>query len=171
MQSIKFSELAVSPYSDNAIVRNDFPGFREDYLAIHSLIRKYQPKTLMEIGTSSGSGTTVICHAMGVKKNWWNSNKYVNALLVSIGMKSKFRKNKNESKKVFSIDVPPGTDPSVIYPGAEDGHPLLTGRNCYFPYTQLFGNSTTFDFTPYYPLESWFVDGKHNYEYAHADTM
>jgi hypothetical protein len=151
MKIIQINEIAKDPYTKNAIIRNDFPGFKEDYLVIHCLIKKYNPKTLIEIGTSSGLGTKVICRAMGIKKYWWNKKKNIN--------------------KVYSIDVPPGSDPNIIYPGKEDGHPIRAGRKCFFSYTQLFGNSNTFDFSPFYPIEAWFIDGKHNYEYAKKDTI
>jgi hypothetical protein len=153
IKEISSRQIVHRPHSEGAIIRADFPGFKEDYLAIHSLIRKYRPKTLLEIGTSAGSGTNVICNAMGIKKGWR-------------------RLFQNPAKKVYSIDVPPGTDPSLIYPGQnpEDGHPEKAGAHCTFPYTQLFGNSIEYDFSPHYPLEAWFIDGKHNYEYAKKDT-
>jgi hypothetical protein len=126
MENIGFSEIVKLPYSSNAVIRSDFPGFKEDYLTIHSLIRKYKPKTIMEIGTSSGLGTKVICNAMGIKK---------------LG-----RNNKNI--KVYSIDVPLGTDPTIIYPHGEDGHPKKPGIYCKLPFIQIFGNSYGFDFSP-----------------------
>lgn len=104
-------------------------------------------RLFLEIGTSSGSGTKVICQAMGLKR---------------------FFSRKDRS--VFSIDVPPNTDPKKIYPGGEDGHPKKAGSACNLPFTQIFGNSLEFDFSPYYPIEAWFIDGKHNYEYAKNDT-
>ncbi len=85
-------------------------------------------------------------------------------------MKKNIYKGETADKQVFSIDVPVGTDPNIIYPEAEDGHPKKTGRNCYFPYIQLFGNSINFNFSKYYPIEAWFIDGKHNYEYTKIDT-
>lgn len=148
MRDISFKEIVRLPYSKGTVIRSDFPGFKEDYLVVHSLIKKYRPKTFMEIGTSTGRGTKVICNAMGLKR---------------------FRRNR-EGVKVFSIDVPPGTDPKVIYPGAEDGHPDKAGKYCRLPYTQIYGNSLDFDFSPYYPIEGWFIDGKHDYKYAKNDT-
>lgn len=146
---VKYETIVKSPYEEGAIIRDDFPGFREDYLVIHSLIRHYQPMRFMEIGTSAGTGTNVICNAMGIRRFWFNKDR-----------------------KVMSIDVPPGTDPKEIYPGEnpEDGHPAKAGIDCHFPYEQLYGNSQTFDFSPYYPIDAWFIDGKHNYPYAKKDT-
>lgn len=146
MKEVTFVETAQKPYSAKAIIRNDFPGFEEDYLVIHSLIRKYKSKRLMEIGTSSGLGTKIICNAMGIKRFWFNT------------------------KKVFSIDVLPGTDSSIIYPNKEDGHPEVAGVLCKLPYTQIFGNSLNYDFSKHYPIDTWFIDGKHNYEYVKSDS-
>ena len=150
IEKVKYDTVVTQPFSDDAIVRDDFPGFKEDYLAIHSIIRKYRPKRLLEIGTSTGWGTNVICNAMGVRKG------------IAGGLLDK--------RKVTSIDVPPGTDASIIYPKGEDGHPLKAGVNCKFLYAQLFGSSITYDFAPYYPLDAWFIDGKHDYEYCSKDT-
>jgi hypothetical protein len=148
-----YVKVVRKPYSHGAIIRDNFPGFKEDYLAIHSLIRKYQPQRLCEIGTSTGAGTKVICNAMGIK--WWQVWK---------------RFSHPSFSMVFSIDVPPGTDPSIIYPQHEDGHPFKAGAYNPLPYVQLFGNSNEFDFSPYYPLDAWFIDGKHNYEFTFNDT-
>lgn len=146
---MKYEDIVKDPYQEGAIIRDEFPGFKEDYLVIHSLIRKYQPKRFMEIGTSTGGGTNVICNAMGIRR-----------FLPTPG------------KKVMSIDVPPGTDPKEIYPGdtPEDGHPEKAGMYCRFPYQQIFGNSQDFDFGPYFPVDAWFIDGKHNYPYAKKDS-
>lgn len=150
MQKVKYSEIVTPILKENAILRGGFPGFKQDYLGIHCLLKKYDLKRFVEIGTSSGAGTNVICNAMGLHKYfWW----------------------KNIRKQVLSIDVPPGTNPSIIYPDAEDGHPQKAGEMCQFPYTQLFGDSTKYDFSPYYPIQGWFIDGKHNYEYATKDTI
>ncbi len=153
--NVTYESLVTPPLAIGAWIRKDFPGFDRDYLAIHCLIRKYQPKTFLEIGTSTGLGTKVICTAIGIRKaHWWNL----------------FGSHDVSTPKVFSIDVPPGTDPTIIYPAKEDGHPDKTGKYCKFPFTQLFGDSQTFNFKPYYPLDGWFIDGKHNFEFASKDT-
>src|SRR5207302_1491427 len=112
------------------------------------LIRKHRPERFFEIGTSSGRGTKVICKALSRRRLWPDTRN-----------------------RVFSLDVPPGTDPSIIYPQGEDGHPDKAGAHNPYPYHQLFGDSKTFDPTPYLPLDGWFIDGKHDYEYARADTL
>jgi hypothetical protein len=147
VQEISLEEVVQPELMKGAVVRDDFPGFREDYQVVHCLIRRYQPERFFEIGTSSGNGTKVICKAMSRRPIWPDTKN-----------------------RVYSLDVPPGTDPTIIYPGAEDGHPAKAGAANRYPYTQLFGNSKSFDVTPYLPLHGWFIDGKHDYEYAASDT-
>lgn len=127
---------------EHAIIRDDFPGFKEDYEVVHQLIKKYTPKSFLEIGTNSGAGTNVICNAMT----------------------SEF--------PVYSIDLPAAYDMELIYSkvNPEDGRPDNVGQYCKFKYIQLWGNSKDYDFSKHYPLEAWFIDGKHNYEYAKCDT-
>lgn len=53
--------------SIDAIENNEFTGFREDYLVIHSLIRRYAKefRQFMEVGTNHGKGTMIIKNALG----------------------------------------------------------------------------------------------------------
>lgn len=148
--NVPFDWIVKKPFIEGAIIRDDFPGFKEDYQAIHSIIRKHKPRKILEIGTSQGTGTNVICNAMGVRRG--RLNKYT------------------QPTRVISIDVPAGTDPKKIYPKGEDGHPQKAGANCTFPYKQIFGNSIKEDFSKYYPIDAWFIDGKHDFEYCSKDT-
>jgi len=148
VETISFDSLVTPALSKGASVRNDFPGFREDYLALHCLIRKYKPQSFFEIGTSSGRGTKVICKAMSRRRFWPDTRE-----------------------RVYSLDVPPGTDSSILYPDGEDGHPARTGSKNPYPYTQVFGDSMTLDVSPYLPIDGWFIDGKHDYEHARSETL
>ncbi len=56
-----FSDFEISPL---AIRNKEFPGFEHDYLVLDSLLRKYQPKSVFEIGTNFGTGTNIICNAL-----------------------------------------------------------------------------------------------------------
>lgn len=137
-----FNDEFLNPQNvSNCILRDDFPGFKEDYITIHLLIKKYKPFNIIEIGTNSGIGTNIICNAMS-------------------------------GNPVFSIDLPKEYDMSIIYnaKNPEDGRPKNVGECCKLPYTQLWGNSKDFDFSKYYPIDAWFIDGKHNYEYVINDT-
>jgi hypothetical protein len=147
IREVAFHDVVRPELKRGSVRRRDFPGFLEDYLALHCLIREHRPERFFEIGTSTGLGTKVICKAMSRRLLWPDTRD-----------------------RVFSLDVPPGTDPSVLYPEGEDGHPDSAGRLNRYPYRQLFGDSRTFNPAPYFPLDGWFIDGKHNYEYARSDT-
>jgi len=47
----------------DAILHTHEP-FIKDYLILHILLRKYNPKTVLEIGTHIGEGTQIICNAV-----------------------------------------------------------------------------------------------------------
>ena len=65
MISEPFQEIVTPELAKGAIINNRHPGFREDYLVIHCLIRKYKPASLFEIGTNTGFGTKIIKNAIG----------------------------------------------------------------------------------------------------------
>lgn len=52
--------------SEGAIINNLHPGFMDDYLVLHCLIRQAQPKRVFEIGTHLGTGTAIIKNAWPV---------------------------------------------------------------------------------------------------------
>jgi predicted O-methyltransferase YrrM len=60
-----FNDIYSDELSKGAIINNRHPGFKEDYLVIHCLIRKYKPASLFEIGTNGGFGTKIIKNAIG----------------------------------------------------------------------------------------------------------
>lgn len=68
MQLKTIEEIVTPELSKGAIINNRHPGFKEDYLVIHSLIRKYKPVSLFEIGTNTGFGTKIIKNAIGEGK-------------------------------------------------------------------------------------------------------
>lgn len=118
----------------NAITRNDWVGFYEDYLVLHCLIKKHQPISLFEIGTCLGDGTLIIKNAIG-------------------------------EGTVYSLDLPPGMPKQYHFLNAH-----TTGSHCTLPYIQLFGDSLTYDYTQHYPLDSWFIDGEHDYAHAFHES-
>ena len=88
--------------------------------------------------------------------------------------------NQPDAGKCFTLDLPPeGADKTSL--------PLASGDKTYInkpvsgvrisaqtrsgKITQLYGDSGTFDFTPYYgQVDLMFVDGSHSYEYVLSDT-
>lgn len=68
--------------------------------------------------------------------------------------------------EVWSLDLPYELRfRGIEYPGQE-----LVGRDAKFPYTQLYGDSTTFNFAPYASDVYW-VDGGHYYANTFAETQ
>ena len=67
--------------------------------------------------------------------------------------------------KVYSLELPP-EDQRDFHLEAE-----RIGMYCTLPYVQLFGDSMTFDYTQYFPLDSWFIDGFHDYGHVYYETL
>lgn len=59
-----YSDIVTPELLQGAIENNEYHGFREDYHVLHCLLRKYQPKSVFEIGTNMGTGTNIICNAV-----------------------------------------------------------------------------------------------------------
>ena len=132
-----FRAAFVPDLAKDAIINDLWPGFREDYLLLHCLLRIFKPKRVMEIGTHQGRGTKIIKNAAG------------------------------PDSQVFSLDLPADIGPSV----ATEYQPGFVGCQCDLPYTQLWGDSRTFDFSPYYPIDFFYIDGEHVYENAHKESL
>ena len=69
--------------------------------------------------------------------------------------------------KVSSLDLAEEfKDLSLQYPGKD-----MIGTRCKIPYTQLLGDSMTFDYESIYPIDGWFIDGEHDYKHAHHESV
>lgn len=128
----------------DAIIHDVYTGFKEDYLVIHSLIRKYRPHSIFEIGTNVAGGLNVICNAI---------YKY------------------EPEAKVYSLDLPYETmrQNSKQYPIGTNGEDRV-GSAARFPYIQLRGDSMTFDFSRY-KCEGFFIDGEHDFDHPFKESM
>ncbi len=71
-------------------------------------------------------------------------------------------KNAMPSGKVYSLDLPLGSAPYFLQE---------VGFVCKLPYIQLFGDSLSFDYSQYYPIVGWFIDGAHDYEHVFHETQ
>lgn len=60
----KFKDVYTEELAEGAILNEEFEGFREDYLILHCLLRKYNPESVFELGTNMGVGTNIICAAV-----------------------------------------------------------------------------------------------------------
>lgn len=126
---------------DDALIHDVFPGFKEDYLVIHSLLRKFNPKTILEIGTNIGSGVNVMAKAC------------LKADVYSLDLDY-------ETMKLNSKQYPIGSK-------GED----RVGSAVTVPYTQLRGDSLTYDYDSIPYIEAWFIDGEHDYQHANIESL
>src|SRR5436190_20637474 len=60
-----FKDIYAEKLAKGAIVNDRMEGFKEDYLVLHILIKRFRPTTFMEIGTHTGMGTMIIKNALG----------------------------------------------------------------------------------------------------------
>lgn len=64
MGVVKFKDIYDPVLAEGAIINDRMEGFREDYLTLHCLLRKYNPKSVFEVGTHVGWGTKIIKNAV-----------------------------------------------------------------------------------------------------------
>lgn len=94
-----------------------------------------------------------------------------------------FALNSPEDAVVYTLDLPRDADntPKLNTTLVDDEHinAYLTSMEYLFSGTEvehkihcLFGDSATFDFSPYYgQVDLFFIDGAHSYEYVRNDTL
>lgn len=68
MKKIKSTDIITPELEAGAIYNDEFEGFHQDYLVLHCLLRKHEPKSIFEIGTNMGTGTNIICNAAPLAK-------------------------------------------------------------------------------------------------------
>lgn len=121
----------------------------ENSFLIMQLVAMLRPKRIFEIGTSQGRGTALM--AM----------------------------NTTDDTRIFTLDLPPEAQ---VPAGATDRHLIELARrelgiafrdtNWAAKITQLLGDSTRFDYTPYHDsIDMVTVDGSHSYPFVFADSM
>jgi len=59
-----FKDVYDEKLAEGAIINDRHTGFKNDYLTLHCLLRKYNPATVFECGTHVGFGTKIICNAV-----------------------------------------------------------------------------------------------------------
>lgn len=60
-----FKDIYDEELAKDAIINDRMEGFRQDYLPLHCLLRKYNIKSCFEVGCHVGFGTKIICNALG----------------------------------------------------------------------------------------------------------
>ena len=115
----KFEDLYDAEICADAIINDEYHGFKQDYLMLHLLLRKYKPKTVFEIGTNCGTGTKIIKNAVG------------------------------RNAEVYSLDLPTELAHISLQHPINEGKGDSVGHKCNLPFTQLRGDSMKYDFSKF----------------------
>jgi predicted O-methyltransferase YrrM len=120
-----------------------------DMLALCQLCSILKPKVVFEIGTLHGQ--TALHFAM------------------------------NGADQVLTLDLPSGCEASALHTTTTDQDHKedysnqrmeFAGTDWQNQIQRLFGDSATFDYSPYYgKVALFFIDGAHSYEYVRSDTL
>ena len=141
MKQIAYKKIVDSALAKGAILNEGCAGFREDYLVLHCLLRKYKPKRFFELGTNLGVGTAIIKNALG------------------------------DDSEVLSLDLPTELAHTSKQHPISEGKGNHLGELCKLPFTQLLGDSMKYDYAQHYPIDGWFIDGEHDYKHPHHETL
>jgi Methyltransferase domain len=127
------------------------PSFTADIVSLCLLCRAVEPKTIFEIGTFNG---------------------YTAAHLAL---------NTPGDCRIYTLDLPPDgqtsrqlsvTDGDLVKLRGERKMYSWEGTSAAGKVRPVFGDSMTFDFSPYYgKIDLFFIDGAHSYEYVRSDTL
>lgn len=119
MKQLQFKDIYSDKLAHDAILNEEFTGFKEDYLVLHCLLRKYDPKSVFEIGTNMGTGTKIIKNAIGLEY------------------------------PVFSLDLPTELAHISLQHPINEGKGDNVGSKCDLPFAQLRGDSMKFDYSEF----------------------
>lgn len=114
-----YTDIVMTDLLVGAIENNEFHGFKQDYHCLHCLLKTYQPKTFLEIGTNRGRGTEIIKNALG------------------------------KDSTVYSLDLPTELAHISLQHPINEGYGDKVGELCKLPFIQLRGDSMVFDFSQY----------------------
>ncbi len=117
MKKQTFEEIYDAVECADAIINDEYVGFKQDYLMLHALLRKYKPKSVFEIGCNRGVGTKIIKNAVG------------------------------SLVPVFSLDLPTELAHISLQHPINEGKGDKVGEYCDLPFTLLRGDSMKFDFS------------------------
>jgi predicted O-methyltransferase YrrM len=131
-------------------LRDESAPFAIDLISLCLLCRAVRPKVVFEIGTFVG--------------------------YTSLHMAL----NTPEESEIFTLDLPPTERGTALHTTATDqkliGHevdrPLFEGVAEGEKVKRLYGDSATFDYSPWHgKVDLFFIDGAHSYEYVKSDTL
>ena len=140
MKTQTYNEIVTPELLAGTLDHNAHTGFLEDYRVLSCLLKIHKPKTVFEVGTNTGSGVNVINRAI-------------------------------PDAAIFSLDLDYKTmmTNSKQYPIGANGEDRV-GSNAKVPYTQLRGDSLTFNYIDH-PCEAYYVDGEHDEAHTYAETL
>ena len=143
MKQIEYNDVFDEELAKDAIINDEYIGFKEDYLILHVLLKRYRSKikTFLEVGTNMGTGTNIIKNALG------------------------------ENCNVLSLDLPTELAHISLQHPINEGKGDNVGSRCKLPYTQLRGDSMKYDYTQHYPIDGWFIDSEHDYYHPRHESM
>lgn len=128
------------------------PSYLADLVHLGLLCKAVQPRTIFEIGTSTGYSSLFVA-----------ANSPLGA-------------------RVWTLDLPSG-DSSVatqtltwmdrkIVVECHKNEPCFVRNGTDYDIRRLFGDSATFDFSPFWEkIDLFFIDGAHSYKYVRSDTI
>jgi predicted O-methyltransferase YrrM len=127
--------------------------YATDLMSLCLLCQLVKPKTVFEIGTLRGY--TTLHFALNVA-----TDARVLTLDLPIG------KPNQPALKTTAVDTRHIEMHGAVRRYCFDGSEVASKITC------LFGDSATFDYTPYHgAVDLFFIDGAHSYEYVRSDTM
>ena len=147
IESIRFGNLKSGTWFEER------PSYGIDIVNLCAICRGIKPKTVFEIGTLKGY--TAFHFAL----------------------------NTDDDTKIYTLDLPRGdqtapqlnttlTDQAHITSHEETPLHCFDGTDVGPKITCLYGDSATFDFSPYHrKVDFFFIDGAHSYEYVRSDTL
>ena len=148
IESIRTFQLNIC--TDSYFWGND-PSYAKDIIELCVFSKLLKPRTVFEIGTLDGY--TALHFAM----------------------------NTPDDADVYTLDLPPGVQgtlkTTVIDKAHQSAHAAIKDYKWRgSPYERkihcLFGDSATFDYSPFYgKVDLFFIDGAHSYEYVRSDTI
>lgn len=140
MLKIKFTDIFSEELASDAILNEEYTGFKEDYLTLHCLLKIHKPASFLEIGTNMGTGTKIIKNALG------------------------------PDSTVYSLDLPTELSHISLQHPINEGKGDKVGERCDLPFTQLRGDSLLYPYNELGPIEGWFIDGEHDYLHANHEA-
>lgn len=88
----------------------------------------------------------------------------------NLGRGTKIIKNALPDSDVYTLDLPTELAHISLQHPLNEGHGDKVGELCDLPFTQLRGDSMTFDFSKY-PCEGYWIDAEHCYKNVNHETM